>query len=768
MNYLSFLLGKKHIRNYFRLAVFTYIVLSLLRVLEIVSIPHSIYSFKTIFIKEVTGLFIDLCYANLFLVLFLPLYKLLYNYSVRLSNIFFIGLVLVYLFYALPVLEYFFYQQIPLDTFFYKYTKKEILFTINTSGKTFLKPIVEFFIISLIGIGAFLLMRDKEKVTTTKKVWGSFTVLSVLVVVILILRGYPQKDSLVLNKPGYFARVSIGEFFKNEDKEQYTQKDLSDFRELFGGKDYIGKKYPLLHQSKRGENNFAKLFEKFDKRPNVVLLIVEGLSDDYLNNYHDTLLMPFLNDLSKRSLYWNRCFTLGERSFAAVPCLLGGLPYGNKGFTLEKRLPYHYSLVSILKQNNYYASFFYGQWAWFHQKDRFFTFNNADLVFDSRYFNEKYSKIIVGPDKYFWGYNDRSLYNQYFEVLDTLKTDNHIDVFFTGSTHGPFVIDNDSAYSEKLIALTPKNQDQFFKDHRAELKSVLFSDDELKRFFDEYKSKKDYENTIFIITGDHPMSELPSKNRLKKYHVPLIVFSEKIKLPKLFNKYVNHLDLYESLLEVFQQYDISMPGKSTSLGYTLVDKNEHKSFFMDDNRDVHEYLKGKYFLTNDVLYEVNPNLDIKKINNKVVLDSLKNDLKIFNQTSLNTCHLNNILSVEDYCTGLGYQKLFSKGEEENISTNRKYFTIVPKMIIKEKNVVLNFNIKQPLKKGVQIVCEIKSSTNKKPIAWKVNGADAGTYFWYDMPIPKNIKGDLFFEAYFFNPEERKYDLKIENVLLYQK
>lgn len=96
-------------------------------------------------------------------------------------------------------------------------------------------------------------------------------------------------------------------------------------------------------------------------------------------------------------------YPFGERSFAAVPSILGSLPYGKTGFTLLEKLPRHLSLVSILNANNYHTAFFYGQGAWFHQKDQFFRYNNIDLLFDNNSFSSEYEKIIVGNDQFFWG-----------------------------------------------------------------------------------------------------------------------------------------------------------------------------------------------------------------------------------------------------------------------------------------------------------------------------------------------------------------------------
>jgi phosphoglycerol transferase MdoB-like AlkP superfamily enzyme len=47
----------------------------------------------------------------------------------------------------------------------------------------------------------------------------------------------------------------------------------------------------------------------------------------------------------------------------------------------------------------------------------------------------------------------------------------------------------------------------------------------LRGFFDAYSKRSDFNNTIFLITGDHRMPEIPMSDKIDRYHVPLIVYS---------------------------------------------------------------------------------------------------------------------------------------------------------------------------------------------------------------------------------------------------
>lgn len=189
----------------------------------------------------------------------------------------------------------------------------------------------------------------------------------------ILLIPQSKKNHFIQNKSGYFWFNSLQFIFSNHlDFDDLNPKNISYFQDQYPHKEFVSNTYPLLHEVKN-EDGLQPYLNDFDSVPNLVLVIVEGLSDEYIHEYHGVQMMPFLHSLKDSSLYWEKCFTLGERSFAAVPSLLGGLPYGDLGFTLLNNYPRHHTLVKLLDANDYHTSFFYGQGAWFHNKRNFFN-----------------------------------------------------------------------------------------------------------------------------------------------------------------------------------------------------------------------------------------------------------------------------------------------------------------------------------------------------------------------------------------------------------
>ena len=329
--------------------------------------------------------------------------------------------------------------------------------------------------------------------------------------------------------------------------------DVNLVRKLIGEHQYPRSDFPLLHTFDRSDV-LGNFLTKTNEAPNIVVLIIEGLNDDFIHDFHGVHLMPFVESIRDKGLYWERAFCLGERSFAVVPSALGGLPYGEKGFTLLDNYPYHFSLVNVLNSNSYFTSFFYGQGSWFHKKNKFFRYNRIDLNVDNSRFADKYEKIIVGDDNFFWGYNDKALFSNAISVIDTLNVSRLFSCYYTGSMHSPFIISEPGSYDqrlfEKIKRVSNSDDSDFLTRNKDYLRTTLFTDDALRNFFEQYAKREDFSRTIFIITGDHPMTEVPIANSLKRYHVPLIIYSPMVKSPRVFPGVVSQLDIYEPFLHI--------------------------------------------------------------------------------------------------------------------------------------------------------------------------------------------------------------------------
>lgn len=591
---------------------------------------------------ELFGLCYDYALLSVVLIGLFPIYFLLNKISPIVAKSIVITGLALYAISTLLILRYFIYQLIPLDTFFLKYSFHDIILTIESAGVNVFLLILSLFTMAVVVVLLYFFL---HKINISKKaVIILYTLLILCVPTSIILHHIKLFDNVFCkNKPLYFYKNAIKTVLHKE--IAYNEGYALEYQRIFSNKSYLNTEYPLLHK----ENTFDSLgqyFNVFQTAPNIVIIIVEGLNDDYVHTYHQAVLMPFLHALQDKSLYWSRCLTLGERSFAALPCITGSLPYGKEGFTLIDTLPLHQSLFSILKKNNYFTSYYYTQGSWFDNKDKYLNYNHVDLICDKDKFNPKYHKIIVGSDCFFWGYNDKDLFNQSFEVMDTLKEKKRFDVYYTGTMHSPFVI-ADSLYYEqkfKLLIQSLKNDTDklYFERNKQFILSILFTDDALAQFFERYKQRPEFKNTMFIITGDHPMSEMPVVNCFKRYHVPLYIYAENLKVSKKMTNIVSHLDIYPTVLACLKKYGIKIPEYSTALGDNLFTNKQRKIVFMRGNRSMELYSEG-YFLSENQLYEVDNDFLVKKIINNQLFSEMNYQLSIFEQINTHVCYRNKLL-----------------------------------------------------------------------------------------------------------------------------
>ncbi|HEX3009112.1 MAG TPA: sulfatase-like hydrolase/transferase, partial [Bacteroidales bacterium] len=382
----------------------------------------------------------DIFLFTLVLTVVFPLYFILQKRSRALADRFFLLLTSVFWSFHFLILSYYIIELKMLDSFLFQYSWKEIVFTIGTAETNQALWVA-------LAVLPFIVTYFINKIIPPLNFNFRYVVIFLLICVpgLWLCRVYAQKhDQLKIstNKSVYFYTQSIKFLFVEKTTTSFDVRLINEYQKEYNNIRYLSREYPLLHKAAQS-SPLCNYFVSTGRAPSIIILIVEGLNNRFVNEIYGVPFMPFLDSLKSQSLYWDHFLTNGERSFAVVPTLTGSLPYGEKGFTLLEQLPIHLNLVKVMNANNYFTSFFYGQGAWMHQKDRYFKMSDIDLIVDKEKFASKYKKIVTGNDQFFWGYNDKQLFDEYKEVSDTLPSEHRLDIFFTGSMHPPFAISND-------------------------------------------------------------------------------------------------------------------------------------------------------------------------------------------------------------------------------------------------------------------------------------------------------------------------------------
>ncbi|HNW51102.1 MAG TPA: LTA synthase family protein [Prolixibacteraceae bacterium] len=406
-----------------------------------------------------------------------------------------------------------------------------------------------------------------------------------------------------------------------------------------------------MYSREKNESNLYPFFNFKDEKPNIVLIIMESLGSRY-SGLHAELgsFTPFLDSLASISLYWPHALCTSERTINVLPSVLGSLPYSKDGFTFVSDSCLHLSMISLLIKNGYTSSFFYG----------------GGIQFDKMYnfLRDQGIQTINGHDFYksadgtvFWGINDQELYKEGISTISKIEAAPRVDIFLTLSTHGPWDYPDIPKFEAKADQLFKKyNSPKEMVDNamiRSELSSIIFADSTLKELFLQYKKRKDFENTIFIITGDHEFAQTVPKNRFDLYQVPLIIYSPLLKGPKEFKPIVSHLDITPSVLNLLdKKYSLTRPDYEHWLGKDLdtchIFRSDRKLGFLCLDREINDYLYNDVLLLNNDIFKVNPDLSITLMDMPEEKQQMVKRLDYFRCMNRYTT-LNKIVSEEIYC-----------------------------------------------------------------------------------------------------------------------
>ncbi|WP_104382347.1 sulfatase-like hydrolase/transferase [Sphingobacterium sp. HMA12] len=424
----------------------------------------------------------------------------------------------------------------------------------------------------------------------------------------------PVKDEFVAN-----ASRSKWRYFFESNLSDYVEEHPGMLAALYqdgGDPKELDSKFPFL-KAEDTKDFLGAYLKKTTKAPNLVILVIEGLGHAYSSeNGYIGSFTPFIGTLKKQSLYWDNNMSSSGRTFSVLPTLTGSLPFAMHGFLEQDTLPDHFNLFNILKHNGFNTGFFYGGHSNFDFMKKFMDYNQIDRLIDQDAFGPPYKKL---PEKggESWGYEDQAVFSKLLEV-QKVQENPYFHVLLTLSTHNPFLINN-TAHYERLfdqriasIELSP-TQKKWALENRTQLVSVLNLDDAMEQFFKEYKKRPDFANTIFIITGDHAMPEIPLQSKIDRYHVPLLIYSPLLKEPKTFHNFVSHFDVAPSLLAYYREnFAIKTPRQVTWIGQGLDKGASAKGegiAMMQSKNQLIDFVRGNYHLSEGQLYKLDGTLD---------------------------------------------------------------------------------------------------------------------------------------------------------------
>jgi len=169
-----------------------------------------------------------------------------------------------------------------------------------------------------------------------------------------------------------------------------------------------------------------------------------------------------------------------------------------------------FTLPALLRSRGYQTTFFYGGRALFDGMGHYLLHNGVDRVVEQKDFPD-------GTFKTAWGVSDEAIFDRALTEMDGLHATGRpfYSLVLSVSNHRPF------RFPENELRSDPKL-------HGRE-NAVRYADHAVGRFLRQARSHAFFENTLFVVMGDHGArvygaAEIP----LPSYQVPILFYAPKV------------------------------------------------------------------------------------------------------------------------------------------------------------------------------------------------------------------------------------------------
>lgn len=369
---------------------------------------------------------------------------------------------------------------------------------------------------------------------------------------------YPLRWSEAFSSPNSFtSNLALNPVLYVVDTYSFR---VNDFEE-----EKVHQAYPIVSQflglNKDGPNydekklqfvrNFEGDPEKHKNKPNIVVIIMESMGY-YKTGLGGSLVNPTpnLDHLAKESLLFRKFYTPTVATARSLFAAVTSLPDISKVRT-GSRNPFvinQHTIISELK--DYEKYYFLGGSANWGNIRGVFSYNIPDLHI---YEEGSYRSPRVDV----WGISD---YHLFLEATEAINKIDPAKPFFaliqSSGFHRPYTIPTDSAGFKTLTTkdISEKEVRDYGFESMGEYNAMRLQDHSLGKFIEMAKKEKWYDNTIFLVFGDHGLPHNNAKNLQdwernlsNGFHVPLIIHSPKYIKPGEEMKIASELDVMPTI-----------------------------------------------------------------------------------------------------------------------------------------------------------------------------------------------------------------------------
>jgi glucan phosphoethanolaminetransferase (alkaline phosphatase superfamily) len=282
-----------------------------------------------------------------------------------------------------------------------------------------------------------------------------------------------------------------------------------------------------------------------ERRPNVVFVMLESLGTSAVGAYGNPLNpTPNIDRLAKESWFFEHFYVPVTGTAKTVWASITGIPDVSREQTATRNplITNQHTLINALEgYEKFYLIGGNSGWANMNALVR-------QSIDDVQLYEERHWK---SPLVDVWGISDLDLFKESDKLLQAVADDTPFFAYIqTAGNHRPFTIpkDNDGF---QVSELTQDEVREYGSVTKAQYEAVRLLDFNIGRLMDIAKAGGWYDDTIFVMFGDHNtrITQLPhmppafEKLGLESNHVPLLIHGPKWLDSKVFEEAVGLADL---------------------------------------------------------------------------------------------------------------------------------------------------------------------------------------------------------------------------------
>lgn len=337
----------------------------------------------------------------------------------------------------------------------------------------------------------FFIRRNKQKIADFKKKSIRFVLLACVVTgainLLLAETERPELLTRTFDRKILVKNLGLYNYLVYDvvlQTKTYAQRSMAKTETLTEAKEYIEKQKVKPNEKMTG----------IAKGKNVILISLESTQSFVFNRKIDGQeVTPFLNSLIRNNeiFYFDNLYhqtAQGKTSDAEfiMDNSLYPLPRGAVYFTNSQNK--YEATPKILKENGYYP-------AVFHANNK--SFWNRDVMYKNlgyeKYF-DKESYDVNDANSVNWGLKDIPFFEQSVPYLQNLKQPFYSKMLML-TNHYPFSMAEEDRMMEEYDT-SSQTVNRYFP-------TVRYSDEALKKFFEDLKKAGLYDNSVIVIYGDH-------------------------------------------------------------------------------------------------------------------------------------------------------------------------------------------------------------------------------------------------------------------------